>query len=96
MDVKSASLNGVIKYKVYVEPKDFEDPNFLNHMMQLKITLYGLNQVFIVYSMNVCWFLFFSTTIFKEVEVTRPFYYREKGKFVVADIIFVSTKDDLA
>ena len=45
MDVKSAFLNGYLNEEVFVEqPKSFEDPHFLDHVLRLKKTLYGLKQ----------------------------------------------------
>ncbi|PKU71695.1 Retrovirus-related Pol polyprotein from transposon TNT 1-94 [Dendrobium catenatum] len=43
MDIKSAFLNGVIKYDMFVEqPPGFESSQFLNHVFKLKKALYGL------------------------------------------------------
>jgi hypothetical protein len=45
MDVKSAFLNGPIKWEVYVEqPPDFESEEYPNHVYKLHKTLYGLKQ----------------------------------------------------
>jgi hypothetical protein len=45
MDVKSAFLNGPIKEGVYVmQPPDFEDSEYPNHVYKLSKALYGLKQ----------------------------------------------------
>ena len=45
MDVKCAFLNGYLYEEVFIEqPKDFEDPHFLDHVQRLKNALYGLKQ----------------------------------------------------
>jgi len=45
MDVKSAFLNGYIKEEVYVmQPPNFENNEFPNHVFKLNKALYGLKQ----------------------------------------------------
>nr|GFA32230.1 retrovirus-related Pol polyprotein from transposon TNT 1-94 [Tanacetum cinerariifolium] len=45
MDVKTDFLNGPLKEKVYVsQPEGFIDPEFQNHVYELKKSLYGLKQ----------------------------------------------------
>ena len=45
MDVKSAFLNRFLNEEVFVEqPKGFQDPHFIDHVLRLKKALYGLKQ----------------------------------------------------
>ena len=45
MDVKSASLNGILTEETNVEqPQGFIDPHHPNHVYRLKKALYGLKQ----------------------------------------------------
>jgi len=44
MDVKSAFLNRLLQEVFVEQPKGFQDPHFLNHVLRLKKALYGLKQ----------------------------------------------------
>lgn len=45
MDIKSASMNGVLNEDAYVEqPKCFADSSKLDHVCKLQKALYGLKQ----------------------------------------------------
>ena len=45
MDVKSGFLNNFLNEEVFiVQPKGFQDPHFLNHVLRLKKALDGLKQ----------------------------------------------------
>ena len=45
MDVNSAFINGYLKEEVYVmQPSDFENNKFPNHVFKLDKILYGLKQ----------------------------------------------------
>ena len=45
MDVKSGFLNNFLNEEVFIEqPKGFQDPHFLNHVLKLKKALDGLKQ----------------------------------------------------
>ena len=45
MDVKSGFLNNFLNEEVFIEqPKGFQDPHFLNHVLRLKKALDGLKQ----------------------------------------------------
>ena len=45
MDVKSGFLNNFLNEVVFIEqPKGFQDPHFLNHVLRLKKALDGLKQ----------------------------------------------------
>ena len=101
MDVKTAFLNGLLKEDVYVaQPKGFIDPHFLDHVLYLKKALYGLKQA------PRAWYDWLTQYLVSH-EFTRGkvnqnlFIKREDGELIVAqvyvdDIIFGSTKDELA
>ena len=45
MDVESAFSNGFLNEEVFVEqPKGFQNPHFLDHVLRLEKALYGLKQ----------------------------------------------------
>ena len=45
MDVKGAFFSGLLHKKVFVkQPKGFQDPHFLDHVLRLKKALYRLKQ----------------------------------------------------
>ena len=45
MDVKSGFLNNFLNEEVFIEqPRGFQDPHFLNHVLRLKKALDGLKQ----------------------------------------------------
>ena len=45
MDVKGAFFSGLLHEKVFIkQPKGFQDPHFLDHVLRLKKALYGLKQ----------------------------------------------------
>ena len=101
MDIKTAFLNGFLKEDVYVtQPKGFTDPHFSDHVLYLKKALYGLKQ-----APRVCYdwltqYLMSHGFIRGKVDQTL-FIKREDDKLIVDqvyvdDIIFGSTKDELA
>ena len=101
MDVKTAFLNGLFKEDVYVaQPKGFIDPHFLDHVLYLKKALYGLKQAS---SAQYDWLTQYLVSHgFTRGNADQTFFIRkEDGKLIVAqvyvdDIIFGSTKDELA
>ena len=101
MDVKTTFLNGFLKEDVYVtQPKGFTDPHFSDHVLYLKKALYGLNQA------PRAWYdqftqYFVSHGFTKEKANQTLFIKWEDDELIVAqvyvdDIIFGSTKDELA
>ena len=101
MDVKIAFLNGLLKENVYVaQPKGFIDPHFPNHMLYLKKALCGLKQAPRARYDRLMPYLV-SHGFTREKIYQTLFIKREDGKLIVAevyvdDIIFGSTKDELA
>ena len=101
MDVKSAFLNRFLNEKVFVEqPKGFQEPHFLDHVLRLKKTLYGLKQA------PRAWYDRLTTYLldhgFKRGLVDRTlFVKRDEKSLLVAqvyvdDIVFGSIIDHLA
>ena len=101
MDVKIAFLNGFFKEDVYVaQSKGFIDPHFLDHVLYLKKALYGLKQALRAWYDWLTQYLVSHGFTRGKANQTL-FIKREDGKLIVAqvyvnDIIFGSTKDELA
>ena len=101
MDVKIAFLNGILKEDVYVaQPEGFIDPHFLNHVLYLKKALYGLKQAPRTWYDLLTQYLVSHGFTRGKVNQTL-FIKREDDELIVAqvnvdDIIFRSTKDELA
>ena len=101
IDIKTAFLNGLLKEDVYVaQPKGFIDPHFPDLVLYLKKALYGLKQA------PRAWYDWLTQYLVSH-EFTRGkayqnlFIIKEDNKLIVAqvyvdDIIFGSTKDELA
>ena len=101
MDVKSAFLNRFLKEEVYVaQPKGFVDPHFPNHVLYLKKALYGLKQA--PKAWYDCLIEYLVSNGFTRGQAYRTLFIKNvDGELVIAqvyvdDIIFGSTKDDLA
>ena len=101
MDLKSAFLNGFLKGEVYVaQPKGFIDLHFLDHVLYLKKALYGLKQAPRAWYDSLTEYLV--TNGFTRGQANRTLFIKKvDGELVVAlvyvnDIIFGSTKDELA
>ena len=101
MDVKTVFLNGFLKEDVYVaQPKGFIDPHFSDHMLYLKKALYGLKQAPRAWYDRLTQYLV-SHGFTRGKAYQTLFIKREEGELIVAqvyvdDIIFRSTKDELA
>ena len=101
MDVKTAFLNGLLKEDVYVaQPKGFIDPHFSNHVLYLKKALYGLKQAPRAWYDQLTQYLVSHGFTRGKANQTL-FIKREDDELIVAqvyvnDIIFKSTKDELA
>ena len=101
MDIKTTFLNVFLKGDVYVaQPKGFIDPHFLDHVLYLKKTLYGLKQAPRAWYDRLTQYLVSHGFTRGKVDQTL-FIKREDDELIVAqvyvdDIIFGSTKDELA
>ena len=101
MDVKITFLNGLLKEDVYViQPKGFIDPHFPDHVLYLKKALYGLKQTPRAWYDWLTQYLVSHGFTRGKTDQTL-FIKREDGELIVAqvyvdDIIFGSTKDELA
>ena len=90
-----------LKEDVYVaQPKGFIDPHFLDHVLYLKKALYKLKQAFRSWYNRLTQYLV-SHEFTRGKTNQSLFIKREDGKLIVAqvyinDIIFGSTKDELA
>ena len=101
MDVKTTFLNGFLKEDVYVaQPKGFIDPHFLNHVLYLKKAFYGLKQAPKAWYDRLTQYLVSHKFTRGKADKTL-FIKKEDGELIIAhvyidDIIFGSTKDELA
>ena len=101
MDVKTAFLNRLLKEDVYVtQPKGFIDSHFPDHVLYLKKALYGLKQAPRTWSDRLTQYLVSHGFPRGKVDQTL-FIRKEDGEWIVTqvyvdDIIFGSTKDELA
>ena len=101
MDVKTTFLNEILKEDVYVaQPKGFIDPHFLDHVFYIKKALYGLKQASRAWYDRLTQYLVSHGFTRGKTDQTL-FIKREDSELIVAqfyvdDIIFRSTKDELA
>ena len=95
MDVKSVFLNGFINEEVYVEPPDFENPHFPNHVFKLPKALYGLKQAHRAWYKRLSNFLIENG--FNRGNIDTTLFIKVKGNDIlvvqiyVDDIIFGAT-----
>ena len=101
MDVKSAYLNGLLQEEVFVEqPKGFQDPYFLDHVLRLKKVLYGLKQAPRTWYYRLTIFLL--DRGFKRGHADQTLFVKQDEKSLlvtqvyVDDIVFGSSIDALA
>ena len=101
MDAKTAFLNGILKEDVDVaQPKGFIDPHFSDHVLNLKKALYELKQAHRAWYNRLTQYLVSHGFTRGEADQTL-FIKREDDELIVTqvyvdDIIFRSTKDELA
>ena len=101
MDVKTAFLNGFLKEDVYVaQLEGFIDPHFPNHVLSLKKALYRLKQAPRAWYDRLTQYLVSHGFTRGHADQTL-FIKRDNDELIVAqvyvnDIIFESTKDELA
>ena len=101
MDVKTTFLNGFLKENFYMaRPKRLIDPHFSNHVLYLKKALYGLKQAHKAWYDRLTQYLVSHGFIRGKADQTL-FIKKEDDELIVAqvyvnDIIFGSTKDELA
>ena len=101
MDVKTTFLNGFLREDIYVaQPKEFIGPHFPDHVLYLKKALYGLKQAHRAWYDRLTQYLVSHGFIRGKADQTL-FIKREDDELIVAqvyvnDIIFGSTKDELA
>ena len=101
MDVKIAFLNGFLKEDVYVaQPKGFIDSNFPYHVLYVKKALYGLKQALRAWYDRLTQYLVSHGFTRGKADQTL-FIKKEYDELIVVqvyvnDIVFRSTKDELA
>ena len=101
MDVNTAFLNRLLKEDVYeAQPKGFIDPHFPDHVLYLKKAFYGLKQAPRALYDRLTQYLVSHRFTRGNADQTL-FIKKEDGELIVTqvyvdDIIFRSTKDELA
>ena len=101
MDVNTAFLNRLLKEDVYeAQPKGFIDPHFPDHVLYLKKAFYGLKQALRALYDRLTQYLVSHRFTRGKADQTL-FIKKEDGELIVTqvyvdDIIFRSTKDELA
>ena len=94
-------LNGLLKKDVYVaQPKGFIDPHFLNHVLYLKKTLYGLKHTLRDWYGRLTQYLVSHGFTRGKANQTLIIKMEDReligSQVYVDDIIFRSTKNELA